>query len=76
MWLLGTGYRWFYQRYGAGAGFDPTRKAVYAALLPTALLFEGNVAVIIGGVIKALVILVLFLLVSRRLGWFEDSSAI
>ena len=72
MWLLGMGYRWYYQRFGAGSGFDPLRKAVYATLLPTALLFEGTVAVIIGGAIKALVILGLFLLLARRLGWLEE----
>ena len=75
MWLLGMGYRWYYQRYGAGSGFDPIRKAVYATLLPTALLFEGNVAVIIGGLVKVLVILVVFLFLARRMGWVEDASA-
>jgi hypothetical protein len=75
MWLLGMGYRWYYQRYGAGAGFDPIRKSIYATLLPSALLLEGNVAIIVGGVVKILAILVVFLLISRRLGWLEESPA-
>ncbi len=72
MCLLGMAYRWYYQRYGAGSGFDPIRKAIYATLLPSALLIEGNFAVIIGGLIKALVILGVFLLLTRRLGWLEE----
>ncbi len=74
MWLLGMGYRWYYQRYGAGAGFDPIRKSIYFTLLPTALAIEGNVAIVVGGVIKVLVILIVFLVVSRRLGWLDESS--
>ena len=76
MWILGMGYRWYYQRFGAGAGFDPIRKSIYFTLLPTALAFEGNVAIAVGGFIKVLVILVVFLLLSRRLGWLEESPAI
>lgn len=72
MWLMGMGYRWFYQRYGAGSGFDPIRKSIYATLLPTALVFEGNVAILVGGVIKVLVILTVFLILCRRLGWLDD----
>jgi hypothetical protein len=74
MWLLGMGYRWYYQRFGAGAGFDPIRKSIYFTMLPTALGFEGNVAIVVGGFIKVLLILVVFLLLSRRLGWLEESS--
>jgi hypothetical protein len=75
MWLLGLGYRWAYQRYGAGSGFDPVRKAIYATLLPTALLLEGSVAIILVGLIKILIILVVFLVVAARLGWLEDQTA-
>lgn len=75
MWLLGMGYRWYYQRYGAGAGFDPIRKSIYFTLLPTALAIEGNVAIVVGGFIKVLVILIVFLVVSRRLGWLDESSS-
>ncbi len=75
MWLVGMGYRWFYQRYGAGTGFDPIRKAVYATLLPTVLLFEDNVAIIVGVVVKVLVILVVFLVVCRRLGWLDERGS-
>jgi hypothetical protein len=75
MWLLGMGYRWYYQRYGAGTGFDPIRKSIYITLLPTSILFDGNVAIIVGGFIKLLIILVVFVLVSRRLGWLEESPA-
>lgn len=74
MCLLGMGYRWYYQRYGAGAGFDPIRKSVYATVLPAALVFEGNVAMIVSGVIKVLVILTVFLVVCRRLGWLDEMS--
>jgi hypothetical protein len=74
MWLLGVGYRWFYQRYGAGGGFDPIRKSIYATLLPSVLGFEANVAIVVGGVIKVLVILIVFLMLCRRLGWLEDLS--
>lgn len=72
MWLLGMGYRWYYQRYGAGTGFDPIRKAVYFTILPSALLMEGSVAIVVTGVIKILVILVLFVLVAQRLGWLHE----
>jgi O-antigen/teichoic acid export membrane protein len=75
MCLLGMGYRWFYRRYGAGVGFEPIRKAVYATLLPTALVFEGNVAFVLSGLIKVLVILVVFLILCRRLGWLEEIPA-
>jgi hypothetical protein len=76
MWLLGMGYRVFYQRYGAGRGFDPIRKAIYATLLPSVLCFEANVAIIVGGVVKVLVILIVFLVLSRRLGWLDEGPAI
>jgi len=76
MWCLGMGYRWYYQRYGAGAGFAPIRKSIYFTLLPSALSFEGNVAIIVGGVIKVLVVLVVVLHLSRRLGLIEDISDI
>jgi hypothetical protein len=72
MWLLGMAYRWYFQRYGAGAGFDPLRKAIYVTLLPGALLIEGSFAVTIGGLIKTLIILGVFLLLFRRLGWLEE----
>ena len=72
MWLMGMGYRWLYQRYGAGAGFDPIRKSIYATLLPAVLGFEGNFAILVGGVIKVLVILTVFLILCRRVGWLED----
>jgi hypothetical protein len=67
--LLGMAYRWYYQRYGAGVGFDPMRKAIYASLLPTALLFEANFAIIVAGFAKCLIIIVVFLIVLRRIGW-------
>ncbi len=75
MWLLGMGYRWYYQRYGAGDGFDPIRKSIYYTLLPIALSFEGNVAYVFAASVKALVILVVFLLLCRRLGWLANASA-
>ena len=75
MWLLGMGYRWFYQRYGVGSDFDPIRKSIYATLLPTVLLVEGSVAILICAFIKVLAILVVFLLFSRRLGWLEEMQA-
>jgi hypothetical protein len=76
MGLLGMAYRWYYQRYGAGPGFDPIRKSIYATLLPTVLVFEGNVAMIVSGVIKVLIILTVFLVVCRRLGWLDEVSDI
>jgi hypothetical protein len=75
MWLLGMGYRWYYQRYGAGTGFDPIRKAMYIALLPTSIGVEGNVAIVVGGFIKLLVILVVFLAIAKRIGWLEELPA-
>ena len=74
MWLLGLAYRWYYQRYGAGSGFDPIRKAIYATLLPTALSIEGNVAMAVGGFVKSLVIIAVFVAVSRRLGWLQPRT--
>jgi hypothetical protein len=74
MCLLGMGYRWYYQRYGAGAGFDPIRKSIYATLLPSVLGFEANVAIVVGGVIKVLIILIVFLVICRRLGWLDEIS--
>lgn len=70
-WLLGAAYRWYYQRYGAGSGYDPVRKAAYATLLPTALAVESNVALMIGGGVKTLVIIAVFVALSRRLGWLR-----
>jgi hypothetical protein len=74
MWLLGMGYRWYYQRYGAGAGFDPIRKSIYFTMLPTALSFESSVAIAVAGLVKLLVILLVFIVLCRRLGWLEDAS--
>jgi hypothetical protein len=74
MFVLGTAYRWYFQRYGAGEGFDPIRKSIYASLLIGALLFEGNVAIVVGGVVKALALLVVFLALGRRLGWIEEMA--
>jgi hypothetical protein len=76
MWILGMCARWYYQRYGAGSGFDPIRKSIYFTLLPTALAFESNVALLVGAVIKLLVILIVFLIVCQRLGWLEESSPV
>jgi hypothetical protein len=76
MWLLGMGYRWYYQRYGAGSGFDPIRKSIYFTLLPTALAFEGNVAIAVGGFVKLLIMVMVFLRLARRLGWIEDRSVV
>jgi len=75
MWLIGMSCRWYYQRFGAGAGFDPIRKSIYFTMLPTALGFEGNVAIVLGGFIKVLVILVVFIVLCRRLGWLEEPLA-
>lgn len=74
MWLLGMSYRWYYQRYGAGDGFDPIRKSVYFTLLPSALSFEGNLAFLVAATVKTLVILAGFLFLCRRLGWLDDAS--
>jgi len=74
MWLVGMGYRWYYQRYGAGEGFDPIRKSVYFTLLPIALSFEGNLAFLVASAVKTLVILTCFLFLCRRLGWIEGAS--
>jgi len=75
MWLLGMGYRWYYQRYGAGGGFEPIRKSIYFTLLPTALSFEGNVAFVVVAFVKVLIILAIFLSLSRRLGWLDEQPA-
>jgi hypothetical protein len=72
MWLMGIGYRWFYQRYGAGGGFDPIRKSIYATLLPSAIIFESNVAILVAGMVKVLIILTIFLALCRRLGWLDE----
>jgi hypothetical protein len=39
-----------------------------------ALGFEGNVAIIVGGFIKVLAILIVFLILARQLGWLEEPS--
>ena len=67
--LMGAAYRWYFRRYGEGSGFDPIRKAIYATLIPTVLLFEANVAMITAGAVKVLAIIVVFVIVARRLGW-------
>ncbi len=74
MWLLGLGYRWGYQRYGAGSAFDPIRKSIYATLLPSALLLEGSIAIIIAGLVKSIVILTVFCIVANRLGWLDEKQ--
>jgi hypothetical protein len=76
MWMIGLALRWYYQRYGAGSGFDPLRKSIYATLLPGALSFEGNVALVVTGFIKVLAIVIVFLVLCRRFGWLSDSSDI
>jgi hypothetical protein len=76
MWLLGLGYRWGYQRYGAGSGFDPIRKSIYATLLPSALLLEGSIAIIIAGLVKSILILTVFCIVANRLGWMDQQQDI
>lgn len=71
MMFLGMGYRWYYQRYGVGTGYDPMRKAVYAGLLPTALQFDANFGMVIAGFAKALAIMVVFVILMRRIGWLR-----
>jgi len=74
MFLLGGVMRVFYERYGAGIGFDPLRRAAYMALLPTVIHFEGNVAPLIGGLVKSLLILGLVFLIARRRGWIVEGA--
>lgn len=74
MFILGIGYRYMFARFGAGTGFAPVPKAIYAAILPTLLQFEGNVAIIAAGVVKSVLIIAVFLLVMRRVGLFTTRA--
>ena len=69
MLLIGAAQRWYYERYGRGVGYEPVRKAIYAALLLSALGLESNFAMVVGGFTKGLLLLLAFLVVMRRLGW-------
>ncbi len=68
MFLIGAGYRWYYERYGRGVHYDPVRKAIYATMLLTALGFEGNFAMVVGGSIKLLILIIGFVVLMRHLG--------
>jgi len=74
MFLLGGVMRVFYERFGAGVAVEPLRKACYLALLPTVIHFEGNVAALMGGLIKSLIILTLVFFVARRRGWIVEAG--
>jgi hypothetical protein len=68
MLLLGASYRWFYQKFGKGIGNEPIRASFYLTLLSSALRFEGNVAMLVGGLVKTGVILVVLIALLERVG--------
>ena len=72
MLLLGIGYRWYFQKFGVGRGYAPIGKGIYIALMPAALLIEGNVAIVVGGLIKSGLILAALVAVGRRIGWVQE----
>lgn len=72
MFLLGGLYRWVYQRYSAGASGSSFGRAMYAGLLIILLQFEGNVAVLIGALVKTLAITIATVLFLRRIGVIES----
>jgi len=74
MFLLGAIFRVFYERYGSGTARAPLRTACYLALLPMAMHFEGNVAAMMGGLAKSILILSLVFLVARWRGWIVEAA--
>jgi hypothetical protein len=72
MFLIGGAMRYFYELFGAGIAMEPLRKACYLALLPFAIHFEGNVAGMLGAMIKSVLILALVFFVARRVGWIVE----
>ena len=72
MWLLGMGYRWFYQRYGAGVGVRSRsgRPSTPRCCRPRSL-SKATSRSSVAGFIKSLVIIAVFVALSRRLGWLK-----
>lgn len=73
MFLLGLGYKWFYRRFGAAAEGQSIRTAIYLTLLATTLHFEGNFAMLVGGFLKTLAILMALVFLMVRIGVLESS---
>ncbi len=68
MFLFGVGYRWFYRRYGEIVGNQPIRTAIYVTLLWNVVGIEGNVAMLLSGAIRALLLITGLLWLLRRAG--------
>lgn len=75
MLLLGMGYRWYFQKVGVGTSYSPIGKGIYIAIMPTAVMFEANVAIVVGGLVKSALILLVLVAVLRRIGWIREIAA-
>jgi hypothetical protein len=73
MAVLGACYRWYYERYGRGRGFDPVRRSMYMALLPAALHSEGVVALTIAGIVESIVLFSAITFLFRRMGALAEA---
>ena len=73
MFLIGGFMRAVYERYGSGTARTPLRTACYLALLPMAIHFEGNVAGMVAGLLKSMLILSLVFMVARRWRLVEEA---
>ena len=76
MYALGAGVVWIFKKYGAGAGFDPIRRATYVGLFPSMILFENNVAFYAARLVKGILIMTVFWALCRRLRWIRPVSAV
>jgi hypothetical protein len=71
MALWGAGMRFLYRRYGEAEGVDPIRRAIYILLLIELVHFGGSLAPQTASLVRTAIMLEVFRLLSRHLGWVE-----
>jgi hypothetical protein len=72
MALWGAAMRFLYRRYGEAEGVDPIRRASHVLLLIQLVHFGGSLSAQTADLVRTLIVLELFCLLSRRLGWIES----
>jgi hypothetical protein len=74
--LLGGMYRWIFEKYGRwGEGSGSVRTAFYLALLWQAMHFDGNMAVLLAGWAKTLLLGGVVVFAMERLGLLQAAPA-
>ncbi len=75
MALMGLTLRWIYRRYGAEGALDPVPNAVYVVVLLTISQLEGNLAAVVVGMGRWLVLIEALRWIGRRYRLTEAGAA-